>query len=81
MQSVPITTDVVSSNLDQGEVYNSMWSNLSGTCNRSVVFSWPSRYNWNIVESDVKHHELNQQTNKHSVPIQTKFLFHKELSI
>jgi hypothetical protein len=24
MQSVPITTDVVSSNLDQGEVYNIM---------------------------------------------------------
>jgi hypothetical protein len=25
MESVPITTDVVSSNLDQGEVYNIMW--------------------------------------------------------
>ena len=25
MQSVPITTDVLSSNLDQGEVYNIMW--------------------------------------------------------
>jgi len=25
MQPVPITTDVVSSNLDQGEVYNVMW--------------------------------------------------------
>jgi hypothetical protein len=25
MQSMPITTDVVSSNLDQGEVYNIMW--------------------------------------------------------
>jgi hypothetical protein len=25
MQSVPIATDVVSSNLDQGEVYNIMW--------------------------------------------------------
>jgi hypothetical protein len=24
-QSVPITTDVVSSNLDQGEVYNIIW--------------------------------------------------------
>ena len=39
MQSVPITTDVVSSNLDQGEVYNIMWSSLSVTCDRSVVFS------------------------------------------
>ena len=25
IQSTPITTDVVSSNLDQGEVYNIMW--------------------------------------------------------
>ena len=25
MQSVPITTDIVSSNPDQGEVYNIMW--------------------------------------------------------
>jgi len=25
IQLVPITTDVVSSNLDQGEVYNIMW--------------------------------------------------------
>ena len=25
MQSVPITTDVVSSNFDQGEVYNILW--------------------------------------------------------
>jgi len=35
MQSVPITTDVVRSKLDQGEVYNS----FSVTCDRSVVFS------------------------------------------
>ena len=25
MQSVPITTDAVSSNLEQGEVFNIMW--------------------------------------------------------
>jgi hypothetical protein len=25
MQSVPIATDIVSSNLDHGEVYNIMW--------------------------------------------------------
>ena len=30
--------DVMSSNLDQGEVYNIMWYSLSGTCDRSVVF-------------------------------------------
>ena len=39
MQSVLITTDVVSSNLDQGEAYNIMRSSLSVTCDRSVVFS------------------------------------------
>jgi hypothetical protein len=39
MQSVPITTDVVSSNLDQGEVYNIMWYSLSVTCDRTVVFA------------------------------------------
>ena len=44
MQSVPITTDVVSSNLDQGEVYNIMWSSLSVTYDRSVDFSGSSGY-------------------------------------
>ena len=66
MHSVYITTDVVNSNLDQGEVYNIMWYSLSVTFDRSVVFSgssdflnqwnWPPRYNWNIVEMGVKHH-------------------------
>ena len=46
--------------------YNFVWSSLLVTCDRSVVFSgysgflhqknWPPRYNWNIVESGVKHH-------------------------
>jgi hypothetical protein len=35
MQSVPITIDVVSSNLNQGEVHNIMWSSLLVTCDRS----------------------------------------------
>ena len=39
MQLVPIITDVASSNLDQGEVYSIMWSSLSVTCGKSVVFS------------------------------------------
>ena len=39
MQSVPITTDVASSNLDPGEVYNIMWNILSVTCDKSVNFS------------------------------------------
>jgi len=44
MQSVPVTTDVVSSNLDQGDVYNIMWYSLSMTCDRSVVFSGSSGF-------------------------------------
>jgi len=45
MQSVPITTDVVSSNPTQARCtgYNIMWS-LSVTCGRSVVFSWYSGF-------------------------------------
>jgi hypothetical protein len=41
VQSVPITTDVASSNPAQGEgkVYNIMWSSLSVIRGRSVVFS------------------------------------------
>ena len=72
MQSVPITIDVVNSNLEQGEVYNIMLLSLSVTCDQLVVFSgssvflylqhWPPLYNWNIVESGVKHHHTNKQT-------------------
>ena len=47
--------------------YNIMWLSLSGTCNRSVVFSGYSgflpRYNWNIVESSVKHHQTINHLN------------------
>ena len=41
MQSVPITTKVVSSNPVHGEVYSIQHYviNLSATCDRSVVFS------------------------------------------
>ena len=44
MQSVPITTDVVSLNLDQGEVYNIMWSSLSVIHDRSAIFSGSSGF-------------------------------------
>ena len=44
MQAVPIKTDVVSSNLDQGEVYNIMRYSLSVTCDRSVLFSGSSGF-------------------------------------
>ena len=67
MQSVPITTDVVSSNLDQSGVYNIM----TKTCDRSVAFSGysvPPRYNCNIVESGVKHHQAKTMIRfQHSV--------------
>jgi hypothetical protein len=62
----------VSSNLDQGEVYNIMWYRLSVTCDRSVIFSgssgfihqqnWPTWYSLNIIESGIKHHERNNQS-------------------
>ena len=46
---------------------------MSVTCSRSVVFSgffhqwnWPLRYNWNIVESDVKHHNPNNNVYFHT---------------
>ena len=44
MQLVPITTDVVSSNLDQGEVYSIQHYviNFPVTCDTSAVFSWSS---------------------------------------
>jgi hypothetical protein len=39
MQSVPITADVVSSILDEGEVHSIMWNRLSVTRDRSVISS------------------------------------------
>ena len=62
MQSIPITTDVVSSNLDQSEVYNIVIQFISDL--RQVggflrVPRFPLRYNWNIVESGIKHHQTN----------------------
>ena len=72
MQSVPITTNVVSSNPVQARCNRYiMWWSLSVTSGRSVVFSgfspstkknWPPWYNWNIVESGVKHHKPTNQT-------------------
>jgi hypothetical protein len=56
--------------------YNFTWISLLVTCDRSVIFSgysgflhqynWPSRYNWNIVESGVKHHNHNPVIDKRS---------------
>ena len=64
MQSVPITADV-SSNLDQGEVYNIVIKFVSdlrqgdGFLMVLHQYNWPPRYNWNIVESGVQHHQTN----------------------
>ena len=56
--------------------HNIMWSSLSATCDRSVVFSvysgflqqynWPPQYSWNIVETFVQHHssQMNIYTNQ-----------------
>jgi hypothetical protein len=54
MQPVPITTDVVSSNLDQGEVYNIMWKSSSVTCR---LFS-PGSPVSSINKTD--HHDVNE---------------------
>ena len=64
MQSVPITTKVVSLIPTR---YNIMWLSLSVTCGRSVLVFWvllfppPIKwlpwYNRNIIGSDIKHHD------------------------
>jgi len=63
MQSVPITTKRWVRILPMARCtrYNIMWSSLSVTHDRSVVgflhqLNWLSQYNWNIVESGIKHH-------------------------
>ena len=62
MKSVHVTTNVVSSNSARGEMYSIQhyMKSVSVTCGRSVVFSGHSgffhQYNWNIVESGIKHH-------------------------
>jgi hypothetical protein len=65
MQPVPITTKVVTSNPVHGEVYSiqhyvimfvsDLWQvgGFSGFLHQLI---WPPQYNWNIVESGVKHH-------------------------
>ena len=64
MQSVSITTKVVSSNPVHGEVYSiqhyvlKFVSNLWQVGVFLLVLRLP-RYNWNIVESGIKHHKPN----------------------
>ena len=58
MQPMPITTNIVS--LNHAKMYNIMWSSLSVTCSRL-------QYNWNIVESGVKHHNPNTENRKFAI--------------
>ena len=71
MQSVPITTNVVSSNPIHGEVYLIQYyvikfvSDLRQVCGFIRVLQFPpsikltATKNWNIVESGAKHHKPN----------------------
>ena len=57
MQSVHITTDVVGSNLDQGEVHNIMWKSLSVNYDRSFFF--PGRPVSSTSKTDL--HDITEQ--------------------
>ena len=72
MQSVPITTSVVCFEPLSGKVYSiqyyvirfvsdlaTSWWFSQGTPVSSTNKHWPPRYNWNIVESGIKHHDPN----------------------
>ena len=65
LPSVPITTKVMSSNLAHGGVYSIQYyvlkfvSDLRKEPVSSTEKNWPPRYNLNIIESGVKHHNPN----------------------
>ena len=71
-QSVYITTKVVGSNLVVGEVYLIQHYVIKFVSDLLQVggflpvlrfpppINWPTRYNWNIVESGIKHNKPNQ---------------------
>ena len=72
VQSVPITTNVVSSNLVHGKVYLIQYYVIKFVSDLRQVggflhqLNWPPQYNWNIVESGVKNHKPNQIIMKNS---------------
>ena len=78
--SVPITTKVVSLNTVHGEMYSiqhyviKFVRDLRQVCGFLRV---PQRYNWNIVESGVKHHKsnLNRYISYDTVDILTAWYF------
>ena len=72
VQSVPITTKVASSNPAHGEVYSIQHFVINFVSNLQLVagfllvlrasstnLNWPLWYQWNIVESGIKHHNHN----------------------
>jgi len=82
---VPITTKVASSNPANGEVYSIQYYVIKFVSDLWQVggflrilqfphqYNWPSRYNWNIVESGIKHH--NQTLTSKCMTIWTKWQF------
>jgi len=70
MQSMPITANVVSSNIAQARCtqYNIMWESLSTTFSSFLhQWNWQPRYNWNIVDNGIKHHNPNPVHDKQIV--------------
>ena len=65
VQSVPITIKVVSSNTARGKMYSiqhyviKFVSDLLQVCGFLWVLQCPLLYNWNIVESGIKHYSPN----------------------
>ena len=68
VQSVPITIKVVSSNPTHGEMYSiqhyviKFVGDLLQVCGFLWVLQSPLLYNWNIVESGIKHYNPNPKT-------------------
>ena len=69
MQSVTITTDVVSSNLEQSEMYNIVIKFVSDLWHVAAFLqdlqflpqiNWLPRYSWNTAKVGVKHKWINQ---------------------
>jgi len=77
MQSMPITTKVVSLNPSHDEVYSiqhdvmNIVSDLRQVSGFLLQLNWLPRYNWNIVESGIKY--LNPSLHHHSMQVKAGF--------
>jgi hypothetical protein len=76
MQSVPITTKVVSSNPANGEVYSIEHYVIKFVSDLRDVSGFLHQYNWNIVESGVKHHNPNPIRYKRKYFINSLYIAH-----